>query len=38
VLGRSLVKGVAAGVRTSPRPTEEVLAAAGLMVPARPLD
>ena len=38
VLGRSLVKGVAAGVRTSPRPTEEVLAAVGLMMPARPLD
>ena len=25
-LGSSLVKGIAAGVRTSPRPTEEVLA------------
>jgi rhamnopyranosyl-N-acetylglucosaminyl-diphospho-decaprenol beta-1,3/1,4-galactofuranosyltransferase len=33
VLGSSLVKGVAAGLRTSPRPTEEVLAAAGLTVP-----
>ena len=38
MLGRSLIKGIAAGVRTSPRPTEEVLAAAGLMVPARPQD
>jgi len=38
VLGRSLIKGIAAGVRTSPRPTEEVLAAAGLMVPAQPQD
>jgi GT2 family glycosyltransferase len=38
VLGRSLVKGIAAGVRTRPRPTEEVLAAAGLMMPAPPLD
>jgi GT2 family glycosyltransferase len=38
-LGRSLVKGLAAGLRTSPRPTEEVLTRAGLMVaaPARPL-
>jgi rhamnopyranosyl-N-acetylglucosaminyl-diphospho-decaprenol beta-1,3/1,4-galactofuranosyltransferase len=33
-LGSSLVKGIAAGVRTSPRPTEEVLASAGLTVPA----
>jgi rhamnopyranosyl-N-acetylglucosaminyl-diphospho-decaprenol beta-1,3/1,4-galactofuranosyltransferase len=32
-LGRSLVSGIAAGVRTSPRPTEEVLAAAGLTLP-----
>src|SRR5262249_55338036 len=32
-LGRSLVSGIAAGVRTSPRPTEQVLAAAGLRVP-----
>jgi len=38
VLGRSLIKGIAAGVRTSPRPTEEVLAAAGLIVPAQPQD
>ncbi len=34
-LARSLVQGVAAGVRTSPRPTEEVLAAAGAQLPAR---
>ncbi|HEV2244693.1 MAG TPA: glycosyltransferase family 2 protein [Streptosporangiaceae bacterium] len=33
-LGRSLARGIVAGVRTSPRPTEEVLAAAGLTVPA----
>jgi rhamnopyranosyl-N-acetylglucosaminyl-diphospho-decaprenol beta-1,3/1,4-galactofuranosyltransferase len=33
-LGRWLVKGVAAGVRTSPRPTSQVLAAAG--APAQP--
>jgi GT2 family glycosyltransferase len=33
-LGSSLVKGIAAGVRTSPRPTEEVLADIGLKVPA----
>ena len=32
-LGRSLVGGIAAGVRTSPRPTEQVLAGAGLRVP-----
>jgi len=32
-LGRCLVKGVAAGVRTSPRPTSQVLAAAGLPPP-----
>ncbi len=32
-LRRSLIKGLAAGLRTSPRPTEEVLAAAGLAVP-----
>ena len=37
-LGRELVRGIAAGVRTSPRPTEEVLASAGLMVPARRQD
>jgi rhamnopyranosyl-N-acetylglucosaminyl-diphospho-decaprenol beta-1,3/1,4-galactofuranosyltransferase len=30
VLRRSLIKGIAAGVATSPRPTEDVLAAAGL--------
>jgi rhamnopyranosyl-N-acetylglucosaminyl-diphospho-decaprenol beta-1,3/1,4-galactofuranosyltransferase len=35
VLGSSLIKGIAAGVRTSPRPTEEVLAAAGLNVPVQ---
>jgi GT2 family glycosyltransferase len=33
-LGSALAKGVAAGVRTSPRPTEEVLAGIGLKVPA----
>ena len=33
VLGSSLVKGVAAGVRTSPRPTGDVLASAGLTLP-----
>jgi rhamnopyranosyl-N-acetylglucosaminyl-diphospho-decaprenol beta-1,3/1,4-galactofuranosyltransferase len=33
VLGSSLLKGVAAGVRTSPRPTTDVLASAGLTVP-----
>jgi GT2 family glycosyltransferase len=38
VLGRSLARGILAGVRTSPRPTEEVLAAAGLTLPARPQD
>ena len=32
-LGRCLVKGVAAGVRTSPRPTSQVLASAGLPPP-----
>jgi len=32
-LGSALVRGIAAGVRTSPRPTEEVLASAGLTVP-----
>jgi rhamnopyranosyl-N-acetylglucosaminyl-diphospho-decaprenol beta-1,3/1,4-galactofuranosyltransferase len=38
VLASSLVKGVAAGVRTSPRPTDDVLASAGLALPvnARP--
>src|SRR5215472_5201449 len=35
-LGRSLARGIVAGVRTSPRHTEEVLAAAGLTMPARP--
>jgi rhamnopyranosyl-N-acetylglucosaminyl-diphospho-decaprenol beta-1,3/1,4-galactofuranosyltransferase len=33
VLGSSLVKGVAAGVRTSPRPTGDVLASAGQTLP-----
>jgi GT2 family glycosyltransferase len=33
-----LVRGIAAGIRTSPRPTEEVLASAGLAVPARQQD
>ncbi len=33
-LGSSLVKGIAAGVRTSPRPTEQVLASIDLKVPA----
>ena len=37
-LGSALVRGIAAGVRTSPRPTEEVLASAGLTVPDRPQD
>jgi len=37
-LWSSLVKGLAAGMRTSPRPTEEVLASAGLTVPGRPQD
>ncbi len=37
-LGSSLLKGIAAGVRTSPRPTEDVLAAAGLMVPSQKQD
>jgi rhamnopyranosyl-N-acetylglucosaminyl-diphospho-decaprenol beta-1,3/1,4-galactofuranosyltransferase len=31
----SLIRGVTAALRTSPRPTEEVLAGVGLMVPAR---
>ena len=34
-LGLSLIRGVTAALRTSPRPTEEVLAGVGLMVPAR---
>jgi len=33
-LGSSLVKGISVGVRTSPRPTSEVLAGIGLKVPA----
>jgi GT2 family glycosyltransferase len=33
-LASSLAKGIAAGVRTSPRPTEEVLAGVALKVPA----
>jgi rhamnopyranosyl-N-acetylglucosaminyl-diphospho-decaprenol beta-1,3/1,4-galactofuranosyltransferase len=35
-LGSSLVRGIAAGVRTRPRPTNDVLAAAGLMLDQRP--
>jgi hypothetical protein len=35
-LGRSLAAGVAAGVRAGPRPTDEVLAAAGLTLPQMP--
>jgi len=35
-LGSSLVRGVAAGVRTRPRPTNDVLAAAGLTLDRRP--
>jgi GT2 family glycosyltransferase len=38
VLRSSLAKGVAAGIKTSPRPTDEVLAAVGLRVPARDQD
>jgi rhamnopyranosyl-N-acetylglucosaminyl-diphospho-decaprenol beta-1,3/1,4-galactofuranosyltransferase len=34
VLRSSLARGLAAGLRTSPRPTEEVLAAAGLKLPS----
>jgi len=34
-LRSSLFRGIAAGVRTSPRPNDEVLAEAGLSVPAR---
>jgi rhamnopyranosyl-N-acetylglucosaminyl-diphospho-decaprenol beta-1,3/1,4-galactofuranosyltransferase len=37
-LGSSLVRGLSAGMRTSPRPNDEVLAAAGLLVPARDQD
>ncbi|HLQ52917.1 MAG TPA: glycosyltransferase [Streptosporangiaceae bacterium] len=37
-LGKSLIRGIAAGFRTSPRPTEEVLAEAGLRVPVREQD
>jgi len=37
-LRQSLFRGIAAGLRTSPRPTEEVLADAGLPVPAHGLD
>jgi rhamnopyranosyl-N-acetylglucosaminyl-diphospho-decaprenol beta-1,3/1,4-galactofuranosyltransferase len=37
-LGRQLISGIAAGLRTSPRPAEEVLAEAGLMAPARKQD
>ena len=34
ILRQSLFRGISAGVRTSPRPTDEVLADAGLLVPA----
>jgi hypothetical protein len=37
-LRKSLARGISAGVRTSPRPTGEVLADAGLQVPAHGLD
>ncbi|HWG64948.1 MAG TPA: glycosyltransferase [Streptosporangiaceae bacterium] len=37
-LAKCLLRGAAAGVRTSPRPTEEVLAAAGLKVPSTSQD
>jgi rhamnopyranosyl-N-acetylglucosaminyl-diphospho-decaprenol beta-1,3/1,4-galactofuranosyltransferase len=37
-LGSALIRGIAAGARTSPRPTEEVLASAGQTVPDRPQD
>jgi GT2 family glycosyltransferase len=37
-LGRQLLRGIAAGLRTRPRPTEEVLASFGLTVPAQPRD
>jgi rhamnopyranosyl-N-acetylglucosaminyl-diphospho-decaprenol beta-1,3/1,4-galactofuranosyltransferase len=35
-LAAQLTRGIVAGVRTSPRPTEEVLSDVGLMVPAAP--
>jgi hypothetical protein len=37
-LGSSLVRGISAGLRTSPRPNGEVFADAGLPVPAQGLD
>jgi GT2 family glycosyltransferase len=37
-LWQSLFRGISAGMRTSPRPTEDVLADAGLLVPARGQD
>ncbi|HET7247578.1 MAG TPA: glycosyltransferase, partial [Streptosporangiaceae bacterium] len=37
-LRQSLFRGLAAGIRTSPRPTDEVLADAGLLVPAHSQD
>jgi rhamnopyranosyl-N-acetylglucosaminyl-diphospho-decaprenol beta-1,3/1,4-galactofuranosyltransferase len=37
-LRQSLFRGIATGLRTSPRPTEDVLADAGLLVPARGQD
>ncbi len=36
-LGSQLVKGIIAGIRTSPRPTEEILAGVGVTVPGRML-
>ena len=36
-LGSQLVKGIIAGIRTSPRPTEEILAGVGVTVPSRML-
>jgi len=38
VLRSALVRGIAAGLATSPRPTAEILAAAGLTLPAGPED
>ena len=37
-LRSALIRGIAAGVATSPRPTAEVLAGVGLTMPARPRD
>jgi rhamnopyranosyl-N-acetylglucosaminyl-diphospho-decaprenol beta-1,3/1,4-galactofuranosyltransferase len=38
VLGSALIRGIAAGLRSSPRPTEEVLATVGVMAPAQQQD